>query len=178
MGSVKALKVALSDGTGCVAELEVQQCLHPHCVDTALLGRTVPDEVSDTLGIFPIKTNFEVQVSWGYRQLRLDFPPPGCWCGAEQPPPAQWSRSPKMSSGGHLLHGKQQGCLAGVLPHGIKTPGQTDSSGQSTKAQIISKIRYTSLPLFIFGVADRAIAKTCLPSLPAPSGSNSLGSLA
>lgn len=67
MESVKALEVALSDGTGCLAELEVQtityllpplslQCLHPCCVNTALLGRTVPDEVSDTHCVyFPLK---------------------------------------------------------------------------------------------------------------------------
>lgn len=161
MGSVKALEVALSDGTGCLAELEVQtityllsppslQRLHPHCVGTALPGRMVPEEISaqchtDThWGYFPLKPTLgfkypEDTDSWAQTSHVLGV-------GAELNDPHQ-PRGPFPE--GCPLDAPSPAQRAARLPHWgaalwCQSSGEMDGSRWAIKAQIISEIRYTS----------------------------------
>lgn len=71
------------------------------------------------------------------------------------------------------MHGEQQGCLAGILSHGVKAQKRWMAAAGPQKQKLFLKY---DTPLFIFSVADRDHTNPCLPSLPAAPSRNSPGS--
>lgn len=180
MGSVKALEVAPSHGTGCLADVEVQtvpcpcsSCIHAVWAQLCPGGQSQRrPQLSITRGTH--RGHFPLNQLQGSNPLRIQ--------------PAQ----PRLPMSQVLLQSRMiptkpsspfpKGCpldavscteSSWVLLRGVKARGRRTAVAGLQNHKLFPR---QDTPLLIFSVADRGITNPCLPSLPTPSGRNNLGS--